>query len=241
MSSGIMNRGARISFVFVVNSINHNRKMKGTKQLLWMSNIIETKKQPIAVIDDDMEYVVCCQRGDTEAFAVLVERHQKKMLNIAFRMTGDYDDACDIVQDAFLAAFRAIKKFKGEAQFSTWLYRIVVNYTKNRLKQVQSLKHREQPTIDDFSAEGRALCQLRAAEKSPDEQMVQQERDASVQQCISGLDNEYREVLVLRDIQGFSYEEIRDVLQIPDGTVKSRLSRARLALKDCLTKIIGDW
>jgi RNA polymerase sigma-70 factor (ECF subfamily) len=241
MSSGIMNRGARISFVFVVNSINHNRKMKGTKQLLWMSNIIETKKQPIAVIDDDMEYVVCCQRGDTEAFAVLVERHQKKMLNIAFRMTGDYDDACDIVQDAFLAAFRAIKKFKGEAQFSTWLYRIVVNYTKNRLKQVQSLKHREQPTIDDFSAEGRALCQLRAAEKSPDEQMVQQERDASVQQCISGLDNEYREVLVLRDIQGFSYEEIRDVLQIPGGTVKSRLSRARLALKDCLTKIIGDW
>jgi RNA polymerase sigma-70 factor (ECF subfamily) len=71
--------------------------------------------------------------------------------------------------------------------------------------------------------------------------MVQQERDASVQQCISSLDNEYHEVLVLRDIQGFSYEEIRDVLQIPEGTVKSRLSRARNALKDCLTKIIGDW
>jgi RNA polymerase sigma-70 factor, ECF subfamily len=214
--------------------------MKGTKQLLWMSNIIESKKQPLAAIDNDMQYVVCCQQGDTEAFAVLVERHQKKMLNIAFRMTGNYDDACDVVQDAFLAAFRAIKKFKGEAHFSTWLYRIVVNYTKNRLKQTQSLKHREQPAIDDFAEEGRAFCPACADEKCPEEQMVQQERDAKVQHCISKLDNEYREVLVLRDIQGFSYEEIRDVLQIPDGTVKSRLSRARNALKDCLIKVIGD-
>jgi RNA polymerase sigma-70 factor (ECF subfamily) len=159
------------------------------------------------------------------------------MLNIAYRMTADYDDACDIVQASFLAAFRAIKKFKGESQFSTWLYRIVVNRTKNRLKQVQSLK---QTPIDEFGEAGRALCQPCADEKGPDEQMVQQERDANVQYCISGLDNEYREVLVLRDIQGFSYEEIRDVLQIPDGTVKSRLSRARCALKDCLLKIIGD-
>jgi RNA polymerase sigma-70 factor (ECF subfamily) len=215
--------------------------MKGTKQLLWMSNIIESRKQPIAAIDDDMQYVVLCQRGDTEAFAVLVERHQKKMLNISYRMTGDYDDACDIVQEAFLAAFRAIKKFNGEAQFSTWLYRIVINHTKNRLKQLKSLRHREQPTIDNLGEEGRGYCPSCADEKCPDEQMVQQERDASVQQCISSLDNEYREVLVLRDIQGFSYEEIRDVLQIPEGTVKSRLSRARNALKDCLTKIIGDW
>jgi RNA polymerase sigma-70 factor, ECF subfamily len=208
--------------------------------LLWMSNIIENKKQPILATDDDSQYVVLCQQGDTEAFAVLVERHQKKMLNIAYRMTGNYDDACDVVQEAFLAAFRAINKFKGEAQFSTWLYRIVINHTKNRLKQVQSLKYHEQSSMDDFGEEGRAFCQPCAAEKCPDEQMVQQEREAQVQHCISGLDNEYREVLVLRDIQGFSYEEIRDVLQIPDGTVKSRLSRARNALKDCLIRIIGD-
>jgi RNA polymerase sigma-70 factor, ECF subfamily len=214
--------------------------MRGTKQLLWMSNIIENKKQPILATDDDRQYVVLCQKGDTEAFGELVDRYQKKMLNIAYRMTGDYDDACDVVQEAFLAAFRAIKKFKGDAQFSTWLYRIVVNHTKNRLKQVQSLKHHEQATINDFAEEGRTFCPACATDKYPDEQMVQQEREAQVQQCISKLDNEYREVLVLRDIQGFSYEEIRDVLQIPDGTVKSRLSRARCALKDCLTKIIGD-
>jgi RNA polymerase sigma-70 factor (ECF subfamily) len=206
-----------------------------------MSNIIESKKQPIAVIDDDMQYVVLCQKGDTESFAALVDRHQKKMLNIAYRMTGDYDDSCDIVQEAFLAAFRAIKKFKGEAQFSTWLYRIVINHSKNRLKQVQILKRREPATINDFAEEGREFCKVCADEKSPDEQLMQQERDAGVQHCISCLDNEYREVLVLRDIQGFSYEEIRAVLQIPEGTVKSRLSRARCALKECLIGIIGDW
>ena len=121
--------------------------MRGTKQLLWMSNIIENKKQPGSATDDDMQYVVLCQKGDTDAFAVLVEKHQKKMLNIAYRMTGDYDDACDVVQEAFLAAFRAIKKFKGESLFFTWLYRIVINYTKNRLKQKQSYKRHEQISI----------------------------------------------------------------------------------------------
>ena len=94
-----------------------------------MSNIIDNKKAE----DDDLQYVVLCQNGDTEAFAALVERHQKKMLNIAYRMLGDYDEACDVVQDAFLAAYKSLNKFKAEAKFSTWLYRIVVNFTKNRL------------------------------------------------------------------------------------------------------------
>ncbi len=210
--------------------------------MLWMSNIIENKKQPISATDDDMQYVVLCQKGDTDAFAVLVERHQKKMLNIAYRMTGDYDDACDVVQEAFLAAFRAIKKFKGESLFSTWLYRIVINYTKNRLKQKQSYKRHEQISNEEAGEvnSGYASCPACADEGSPDNQLIQRERQVKVNHCISGLDDEYREVLVLRDIQGFSYEEIRDVLQIPEGTVKSRLSRARNALKDCLIKVVGD-
>jgi RNA polymerase sigma-70 factor (ECF subfamily) len=208
--------------------------------LLWMSNIIDNKKPTTR--DEDLEYVVLCQKGDTEAFDVLVERHQKKMLNIAYRMLGDYAEACDVAQEAFLAAYKSIKKFKAEAKFSTWLYRIVVNYSKNRLKQLRSIAKRESVSIDDFGerkAEG-ALCQSAANDTNPGAQMEQRERETQVQKCITSLDEEYREVLVLRDIQGLSYEEIKDILKIPDGTVKSRLSRARNALKECLVRVIGD-
>jgi len=205
-----------------------------------MSNIIDSKNAMTE--DDDLQYVVLCRKGDVEAFEILVERHQKKMLNIAYRMLGDYDEACDVVQDAFLAAYKSINKFKAEAKFSTWLYRIVVNYTKNRLKQRKNLARHESASLDE-SADGQvscAACLSVASTDNPAELLEQSEREAHVQRCITTLDVEYREVLVMRDIQGFSYEEIRDVLRIPDGTVKSRLSRARNALKDCLVKVIGD-
>jgi len=208
--------------------------------LLRMSKTIVDKKAPSA--DDDLEYVIACQKGDTEAFSVLVERHSKKMLNIVFRMLGDYDEACDVTQEAFLAAFRSIGKFKAEAKFSTWLYRIMVNYTKNRLKQRQNLSRRESALLDGLSdVQGDCkTCLAASSEGHPGEILERRELEAQVQECISALEGEQREVLVMRDIQGFSYEEIRDILQIPDGTVKSRLSRARLALKDCLKKVMGD-
>jgi RNA polymerase sigma-70 factor (ECF subfamily) len=208
--------------------------------LFLMSNITNSKKA--ATDDEDLEYVILCQKGETDAFEALVERHQKKMLNIAFRMMGDYDEACDVTQEAFVSAYKSIKKFKAEAKFSTWLYRIVVNYSKNRLKQLNTLAKREGISIDD--TEGRRteaiLNQSLINNSNPGTQMETRERESHVQKCITSLDEEYREVLVLRDIQGFSYEEIKDILKIPDGTVKSRLSRARNALKDCLTKVIGD-
>ena len=205
-----------------------------------MSKTIEDKKAPVA--DDDLEYVMACRKGDTEAFSVLVERHSRKMLNIACRMLGDYDEACDVTQEAFLAAFRAIGKFKEEAKFSTWLHRIVVNYTKNRLKQRQRLSRHEGASLDETAdgPGGCPVCLAASNEGHPGEQFERRELEAQVQKCISTLEGDYREVLVMRDIQGFSYEEIRDVLRIPDGTVKSRLSRARMAMKDCLKKVIGD-
>ena len=205
-----------------------------------MSNIMDRKKTLSA--DEDIEFVLACQKGDTESFEVLVERHQKKMLNIAYRMMGDYNEACDVTQEAFLAAYKSIKKFKAEAKFSTWLYRIVINYSKNRLKQLRGIGQREGVSIDDsgeIKIEG-ALCQSSASDANPGTQMEIRERKAQVQKCITSLDEEYRDVLVLRDIQGLSYEEIKDILKIPEGTVKSRLSRARNALKDCLVKVIGD-
>jgi RNA polymerase sigma-70 factor (ECF subfamily) len=195
-----------------------------------------------AIGEDDIEYVLLCQKGDTEAFAVLVERHQKKMLNIAYRMTGNYEDACDVVQEAFLSAYRSLKTFRRESRFSTWLYRIVVNQTKNRLQQVKARAHHERPAIDNppDTEGGGSLCQTASRDVPLVEQIEKRELNEKVQICIGSLEDEHREVLVLRDIQGFSYDEIRDILKIPDGTVKSRLFRARTALKDCLVQIFGD-
>ena len=99
--------------------------------------------------DDDNHYVALCQGGDTNAFQVLVERYQKKMLNIAYRITGDYEEACETVQEAFLSAFKAIKKFRGEAAFSTWLTGITMNHARNRLKKIRSHSHHEGVSIDD--------------------------------------------------------------------------------------------
>ncbi len=164
------------------------------------------------------------------------------MINIAYRMIGDYEAACDVVQEAFLSAYKAIRKFRGEASFSTWLCRIVINASKNRRKQMKARRHWEGPSLDDpvETEDGQYKSDPLSPEPSALEQMEKKEVRARVQACINSLDGEYREVLVLRDIQGFSYDEIRDILKIPDGTVKSRLFRARDALKDCLKEVLGD-
>jgi RNA polymerase sigma-70 factor (ECF subfamily) len=193
-------------------------------------------------VDDDSQLVSSCRKGEIDAFEALMEKYQKKILNLAFRMIGDYDEACEVVQDAFLSAYRSIKKFRGEARFSTWLYSIVLNLSRNRMKQLRARGAREVYSIDARAETGEGSRRMDPPDPglSIPEQMEKREVDARVQGCIDGIDSDYREVLVLRDIQGFSYEEIRDILKIPDGTVKSRLFRARDALKECLKKVLGD-
>ena len=205
-----------------------------------MSNRVDERNR--AVADEDARFVIACQKGDVDAFEVLVERYQRKMLNIAYRMTGNYEEACDIVQEAFVSAYRTIKKFRGEARFSTWLYTITVNHAKNRLKHMQSLSRHEVVSIDDpvESEDGPYTVEPASGETPIVEQLERKEIQEKVQHCISSLDEDQREVLVLRDIQGCSYEEISDILKLPDGTVKSRLFRARDAMKHCLKKVIGD-
>ena len=193
-------------------------------------------------VDEDDKLLGLCRKGDVNAFEVLVEKHQKKMINIAYRMVGDYEAACDVVQEAFLSAYRAIRKFRGEATFSTWLYRIVINASKNRRKQMKNRRQWEGPSLDDpvETEDGQFKSDPPSPEPSVLDRIERKEVQAKVQACIDSLDDEYREVLVLRDIQGFSYDEIRDILKIPDGTVKSRLFRARDGLKDCLKRVLGD-
>ncbi|RLB04657.1 MAG: RNA polymerase subunit sigma-24 [Deltaproteobacteria bacterium] len=200
-----------------------------------------SEKRQIAA-DEDYELVSLCKRGEVDAFEALVKRHQKRMLNIAYRMVGNYEDACEIVQDAFVSAYRNIRSFKGKAKFSTWLYTIVINLSKNRLKQLKAQFCHKQFSIDDpiLTNDGQIDVEPTSSEPSALERLEKSDIQQKVQGCINALDAEFKEVIILRDMQGFTYDEISDMLKIPEGTVKSRLFRAREALKDCLKKVMGD-
>jgi RNA polymerase sigma-70 factor (ECF subfamily) len=205
-----------------------------------MSNKEEEKNR--LKTDEDYKWVSRCQKGEVDAFETLVEKYQRKVLNITYRMIGNYDDACEVVQDAFLSAYKGIRKFRGESRFSTWLYSIAINHAKNHMRKMTARYHHETAGLDDPVEMESGPCRggVPAHEPSIVEQLEKKEIQAKVQECINLLDEEYRTVLVLRDLQEFSYEEISDILKIPDGTVKSRLFRAREALKDFLKKAFGD-
>ncbi len=194
------------------------------------------------VPDDDADLVASSQKGDLDAFESLVRKHQKRMLNIAFRLVGDYEEACEVVQDAFVSAYRNIKTFRGESKFTTWLTTITVNLSKNRLKQVKSRQSREAFSINApvQTDEGEITVDPPSSEPSALDRLEKRDIRNRVQDCIKALDSDFREVLVLRDMQEFSYDEIASVLRMREGTVKSRLFRAREMVKDCLKRVVGE-
>jgi RNA polymerase sigma-70 factor (ECF subfamily) len=200
------------------------------------------REQGQVAADEDAHLVSLCKKGDVEAFEALVIKHQKMMINIAYRMLGNYEEACEVVQDAFVSAYKNMRNFRERSRFSTWLYTIVLNLSRNRLKQLKTQHSHEEFSIDDpvLPDTNRGEREPVSGEPTVLEKLETQELQRSVQGCIDQLFSELKEVLVLRDIHSFTYEEIRDILQIPDGTVKSRLFRARDAVKGCLKKVIGD-
>lgn len=193
------------------------------------------------LMDEERDLVEKSRLGDPDAFERLVLEHQKQMLNIAYRMTGSYDDACDIVQEVFISAYRHIGSFEGRSRFSTWLCSITVNLAKNRLKQ-QTSEYAQKTTPLGTSDDHEDGC-FHAEPASPEPSALDcLERHAvqqSVQDCIGTLAPDFRDVVVLRDIQGFSYREIGDMLGIAEGTVRSRLFRARDILRKCLVRKLG--
>jgi RNA polymerase sigma-70 factor, ECF subfamily len=192
--------------------------------------------------DDDLEYVSSCRKGDVDAFEALVRRHEKRMFNIAYRVIGNYDEACEIVQDTFISAYKNIKGFKGEATFATWLCAICINLSRNRLKQLKTRRYREGYSLDDpiMTPDGELSADPPSREPSALDRLEARDVQQKVQGCINALDAEFKEVIVLRDIQGFSYEEISAMLKVPAGTVKSRLFRAREAMRTSLKGFMGD-
>lgn len=163
------------------------------------------------------------QRGDVDAFEILVRRHEKAIFNLVYRMLGDYDDAAEISQEVFLSAYRAIGQFRGDANFSTWLYRIALNHATTRRKSTNSRQKRLVPL------DGSEM--IDEAQIGPSESLEKKELRERVQRALNELEPEDATVILLRDLQDIPYEDVARMLEIPVGTVKSRLHRARQALK----------
>ncbi len=191
--------------------------------------------------DPDAALVTAARKGDLDAFEELVGRHQTRMLNIAFRLTGEYEEACEAVQDAFVSAYRNLRSFRREARFSTWLTSITVNHAKNRLRRILIRRTRVPLSLDEpvRTGDGEVKFDPPSREPSVLDRMEARDIQARVRGCIDALDPDFREVIVLRDMQDLAYEEIAAVLQLAAGTVKSRLFRAREAVKECLKRVMG--
>lgn len=184
---------------------------------------------------NDWEWVRKVQGGETESFEVLVQRHEKTIFNLLYRWLGDYHEAADTAQEVFLSAFRSIKGFRGESSFSTWLYRIAINQAKNRRKSLTISQQRMMPLeVPDPEGDGGPMESLPHPAPDPAQEAEQQEIHDRVQQGLNCLKSDDAMIILLHDLQEVSYEEIAKVLDIPLGTVKSRLHRARQALKTVL-------
>jgi len=171
--------------------------------------------------------------GNIEAFERLIEGYQKKVFNIALRMIGDYDDASDVAQEVFIRIFRSIKNFKEQSSFSTWVYRITTNVCLDELRKRKNKKvvYLEEEIKLDSSDVKR---QIQDDRPTPDALAEIGELKKTINDAINRLSSEHRTAIILRDIQGFSYEEISRIIDCPQGTVKSRINRARRALKELL-------
>jgi RNA polymerase sigma-70 factor (ECF subfamily) len=190
---------------------------------------------------EDEDLVSAARAGDPDAFGILVRRHQKAMLNVAFRLLGNYEEACDGVQDAFVAAHRALGGFRGEARFTTWLTAITLNHARNRLASLQARRRHEAYSLDaplGGDPEGLHPDPPADTPSALDVQMARALR-RQVEACLGSLPSPFREVMVLRDLQDMSYLEIGSILQVREGTVKSRLARAREGIKACLERARG--
>lgn len=170
---------------------------------------------------------------DEKAFREIVEEHGDRIYNLTYRMLGNREEAEDVSQEVFITVFKSIDSFRGDSKLSTWLYRIAVNHCKNRIKYLARRHDRDQSEYEEELMREHAAGAATAPNPAPrpDKQLEGVELEQIMQRCIALLEEEHRLVIVLRDVEDLSYEEICAITNLPTGTVKSRLHRARLALK----------
>jgi len=191
----------------------------------------------------ELDLIKKAQTGDRAAYGRLVQLYQDRLYNAVLRLVGDHDEARDVAQETFTRGLDKIDGFRGDASPYTWLFRIATNLSISRLRKVQ--RHRtfslDRPgaagtstaaAIDNDDQASGLTNRLADPQATPDDLLEARERNQKVLEALGRLDAEYRAVLVMRDIEGFDYQQMADVLGLPLGTLKSRLFRARLALRD---------
>ncbi len=193
---------------------------------------------------NDAALVQRLQAGDAGAFTELVLRYQDRVFNAAWRICGNAEDARDVTQDAFLKAYESIGSFRGASGFYTWVFRIAVNLA---ISHRRSMKRRPTQSLDapaehHLAGSQAATLAARVQEQQPHDPAsrgMSSEMQGHVVTALQQIDDEFRAVIVLRDIEGFDYRQIADILDVAPGTVKSRLHRGRLALRKLLAPVLG--
>ncbi len=196
---------------------------------------MERVKQPDAEKSaSDHELLERCRAGDEEAFDDLVRRHQQRAFNVAFQVLRDREDATEVAQDAFVRIYRSVNNFRGDCEFTTWLHQIVVNLARNKHRWWKRRGRQSGVSLDSpvEMGDGEAPMQIAASGDAPDVEMVKAEFVELLSRRMEELPRKLREVLVLRNVENLSYEEIAVVLDCSIGTVKSRIARAREALRE---------
>lgn len=193
------------------------------------SEISQTEELDLA---EERALILRCQNGDVDAMGILITQYQQWVYNVAYGMLGHHHDAEDAAQDAFLSAWENIGSFQFRSRFSTWLYRIVKNKCLNHIDQYQ--RRKTEPTEIDDSQPWIPIDTM-----TPEEAALRNEEKEIVHAALAKLKDTHREILILRELQDFSYEEITEVLGCTLGRVKSRLHEARKALKKELERV--EW
>ena len=182
-------------------------------------------------------FVLRLKANEDAAYDELVRTYNDSVFHVAYRMLGDTAEASDVVQEIFIKVFRNIGGFKGEAALKTWVFRIALSEILNRLRWWKSRRRSSTVSLDDPpNGNGHFVADSRPA---PDEMLELKEREIAIQRALGRLSSDHRSIIVLRDIEGFSYTEIAEVLGVSIGTVKSRLARARGDLKKSLMRYLS--
>jgi RNA polymerase sigma-70 factor (ECF subfamily) len=186
----------------------------------------------------DQALVVRVQQGDKKAFDLLVLKYQLRVSKLVSRFLRNQSDVPDVVQEAFIKAYRALPNFRGDSAFYTWLYRIAINTAKNHL--VSQSRKSPANSIDAQEAEDYGASEWLKEYASPEREALAAELETTIHQAMGDLPSDLREAITLREIEGLSYEEIAAVMDCPIGTVRSRIFRAREAIDSKLEPILDD-
>jgi len=190
-------------------------------------------------IQEELDLVADIQRGDRDAFNVLMRKYHRRIFNTALRILGNYSLADEVAQDVFVRAYKAIAGFRGQSSILSWLYRITINLSRNAIKK-KCRDSKSTVSLDIPLAQETESAQRDIADGTfaPDKALIDKEMAQIIQCAINALDDDFKVVVVLRDIQMLAYDEIAKALNVNIGTIKSRLHRARSILKDRLQEVI---